>query len=78
MSNAKKLLTSRRYFKNGLAKVSLQIFHHSLPKKSMTKIRPISLNTLANVLVSVTFIVKFGEWEHDTPYALEINSNCGI
>ena len=44
----------------------------------MTKIRPISLNTLANVLVSVTFIVKFGEWEHDTPYALEINSNCGI
>ena len=41
----------------------------------MTRIGLISLDTLANVFCSVSFIVKFHVCEHNIPRALEINSN---
>ena len=35
----------------------------------------ISLDTLANIFVSIPFVVRFHVCEHSIPYALEINSN---
>ena len=44
----------------------------------MTRIRLSSLDTLANVFISVFFIVKFRVCEHNMPCTLQINSKDGI
>ena len=49
---------SRRCFSNGLAKVFLQMFHHSLHRKRVTRIGIFSMDTLGNVFVRVLFIFK--------------------
>ena len=50
----------------------------------MRRLELISLDTLANIFVSVLFLVKFCLFEHDMICAVEISSNsrikraCGI
>ena len=47
-------------------------------KACVTRIRLFSLDTLANVFVSVLFSVKFYVYDQNMPCALEINSNSGF
>ena len=62
-------------FRNGC---SLPMFHHSLQRKSVTKIDLTSLYTLVNFFVRILFIAIFRACEHDVPFALEIYSNGRI
>ena len=66
------------FFYFSFSLVFLPTFHHSLPRKRVTRIRLISLDTLANIFLAVLFIVKFRVCEFEMPYTLEINSNGGI
>ena len=63
-----------RCVNNGIAKVFLPMFYLLLPNKCVTRIGLISLDTMANVFVSVPFIAKFRVGEHNMSYALEINN----
>ena len=42
-----------RCFRNGLVKVFLRIFQHSLPRRRVTKIRLVSLDTLGNIFLMI-------------------------
>ena len=68
---------SCRCFRDGLTKVFLPMFYHSLPRKHVTRIGLFSLDTLTNVFASVFFIVQFRVCDHNMPCALEINCNNG-
>ena len=52
------------------SKSYLLIFYHSLPTTHVARIGLLSLNTKANVFTKATFIVKFGMFKHEMPYAL--------
>ena len=55
-------------------KFFLPTFHHSFPRKRMTRIGLFSLDNLINIFVSVLFIVKLCACGHNTPSALEKNT----
>ena len=68
------LFSSRRYFRNGLTKDFLLMFHHLLPRNHLTRVGPHPFSFSVMVKLIVTFCV----FEHAIPCALEINCNDGI
>ena len=53
------------------AKVSLRIFHHLLPRRSVTRIRLNPLGTLANILLVICLLLLPTRVSHDVLRALQ-------
>ena len=78
------LIFLSRISKKNWQKFYCQCFIICFPGSNVTRIRLISLYTLAIFFIKVLLIVKFCLCEHDVPCALEVRSNsrvkrtCGI